>query len=284
LATLVVLPAFVALGEAARVDVLRIGSSGTLSTGKGNDKGALKTMRRFIQDETGLRNEIVDQKSWRDLADKMAKGQLQIGAFQGYEFAWAQAQYPKLRPLVTAVNVYPYPVAYVVAQRDNPARDFAGLRGQALALTRTNKGFLRLYIDGQCRALGKKAEGFFSKIVTKDNFEDAIDDVVDGVEQAAVCDRATLEAYKQQKPGRFNRLKAVAHSQPFPPGVIAAYDSALDQATLSRFRRGLLNASKKEQGRMMLTLFRLTGFGNVPDDFEHVLARTRKAYPPPESK
>jgi hypothetical protein len=34
----------------------------------------------------------------------------------------------------------------------------------------------------------------------------------------------------------------------------------------------------------MLTLFRLTGFDPVPDDFGKVLAQTRKAYPPPDAR
>src|SRR5207244_6848780 len=55
---------------------------------------------------------------------------------------------------------------------------------------------------------------FFPKITSPENTEDALDDVVDGVVQAAVVDRAGLEAYKRRKPGRFNRLKEVARSQP----------------------------------------------------------------------
>src|SRR5262249_8805456 len=160
----------------------------------------------------------------------------------------------------------------VIVRKDNPARDFAGLQGQSLALVKTNQRFLRLYVDRQCGAHGKKTEQFFSKITTRKNFEDALDDVVDGVGQVTVTDRAPLEAYKERKPGRFRQLKAVAHSQPFPPGVVAYYQGVLDKATLRRFRRGLLNASKKERGRTMLTLFRLTGFVPVPEDFEQVLA------------
>ena len=279
---LLVLAGAVVQGRPAKIDVLRIGTSGTLAAegGARDEKSALKSLRRFIRDETGLKNKILDQKDWRELADKMSQGKLHVGVFQGYEFAWAQEKYPRLRPLALAVNVYKYPVAYVVVRKDNPARDFAGLQGQSLALVKTNQRFLRLDLDRQCGAHGKKTEKFFSKITTRKNFEDALDDVVDGVVQVTVCDRATLEAYKQRKPGRFRQLKPVAHSQPFPPGVVAYYEGELDKETLRRFRKGLLNASKKERGRTMLTMFRLTSFQPVPEDLEQVLARTRKAYPP----
>ena len=130
------------------------------------------------------------------------------------------------------------------------------------------------------RSNGKKPEEFFAKITNPENVEDALDDAVDGAVQAVAVDRAALEAFKKRKPARFNRLKEVAKSQPFPPTVVVYLEGVLDNATLQRFRDGLLNASRKEKGQTLLTLFRLTGFETVPNDFDRVLAETRKAYPP----
>lgn len=285
LAALPVLWAASASGQKGKVDVLRIGSSGHLGAELASkEKSALETLRGFIKEETGLNNEIARLESWQDLAAKMAKGDLQLGVFQGFEFAWAQEKHAKLKPLALAVNVYRYPIAYVVTRKDNAAKDFAGLKGQSVAIPATGQGFLRLFLDKQAEALGKTTKTFFSKISAPDNIEDALDDAVDGVVQTVTVDRAALEAFKQRKPGRFSRLKAVAHSQPFPPPVVAYYNGVLDAATRQRFREGLLGASKKEKGRTMLTLFHLTGFDAVPSDFDRVVAATRKAYPPPDVK
>jgi ABC-type phosphate/phosphonate transport system substrate-binding protein len=229
-------------------------------------------------------NDIERQKGWRELADRMVKGKLQIGVFQGYEFAWAQEKDSKLQPLVLARNVYLYPVAYVVTKQDDKATNFAGLQGRTMAVPATGQLFLRLFVDRQAEANGKKAETFFSKMLSADTAEDALDDVVDGVAQSAVADRASLEAYKRRKPARFKQLKEVAHSQPFPPTVIAFYDDVLDQDTLGHFRQGLLDANRKERGKMMLTMFRLNGFEAVPADFAKVLAESRKNYPPPSGE
>ncbi len=272
-----------ARGQQAKVDVLRIGTSGKLTseTSTTKEKSALQTLQGFIKDETGFNNEIIRQKNWAELADKMAQGQLQLGVFQGYEFAWAQAKHSGLKPLAVAVDVYTYPVVYVVARKDNKATNFAGLQGQTLSLPAVGHGYLNLFVERQSQAQGKDLKSFFAKIVSPDNYEDALDDVVDGVAQAAVVDRSGLEAFKRRKPARFNRLKEVARSQPFPPGVVAYSEGRLDQATLQRFRDGLLSAAQKEKGRTLLTLFHLTGFVAVPRDFDQVLARTRKDYPPP---
>jgi ABC-type phosphate/phosphonate transport system substrate-binding protein len=286
LTVLLAVPFGMAGGRQAKVDVLRIGTSGTLTAEKDNskEKGALTTLRDFIKDETGLKNEIERQKDWRELADKMAKGELHVGVFQGYEFAWAKEQHPDLQVLALAINVSRYPVAYAVVRRDSSAKDFDGLQGQSLCLPDTGQRYLRLFVERECQARGKEMNGFFSKVTSQENVEDCLDDVVDGAVQAAVVDRSSLEAYKRRKPGRFEKLKEVAKSQPFPPVVIAYYDKVLDEATRKRFREGLLGAGNKEKGRTMLSLFRLSGFETPPDDFDKALAAARKAYPPPKAE
>ncbi|HEV3083844.1 MAG TPA: PhnD/SsuA/transferrin family substrate-binding protein [Gemmataceae bacterium] len=277
--TILVVPALAGHARQAKIDLLRIGSSGSLTSEK-KEESAQETLKAFIQEETGLSNEIVRLKDWRELSDKMVKGELHLGVYQGYEFAWAQEKQPQLKPLALAVNVYRYPVAYVVTQRESAAKDIAGLQGQSISIPAGVQRFLRLFVERESQKTGKKLEEFFSKITAPENVEDALDDVVDGVVQASVVDRAALEAYKRRKPGRFKKLKEVAHSQPFPPPLVAYYGDALDEVTRERFRQGLLNASQKDKGQTMLTLFRLTGFEGVPEDFDKVLTETRKNYPP----
>ncbi len=268
-------------GQPVKIDKLRIGATGTLTgdADSAREKTGRATLQQFIKEESGLNNEILRQKDWKELAERLAKGQLHIALFQGHEFAWAQEKYPELRPLVVAVNVYRYSAAHVLARSDNPAHDFAGLKGQSLMLPVTNQEFLRVYLDRECQAAGKKTEEFFSKIMAPENVEDALDDLVDGKGQIVVVDGAAVEAYKRRKPGRFARLKEVVRSLPFPPGVIAYHGTTLDDATLRRFKSALLGAGRKEKGEMLLTMSRLTAFESVPDDLQRVLVEMRKAYP-----
>jgi ABC-type phosphate/phosphonate transport system substrate-binding protein len=274
-----------ALAQAApgKIDVLHVGTSGTLTGEKSSrEKGALESLKSFIKEVTELDNDITRQKDWRELTDKMAKGQLHIGVFQGYEFAWAQKEHPELKPLALAINLYRYPVVYVVTARDNKAKDFAGLQGQSVSLPDTGQPYLHLFAAQEAKAQNKDLKDFFSKTTAEQSVEDSLDNVVDGTVQAAVVDRAALEAYKQRKPGRFNKLKEVAKSKPFPPVIIAFYDKVLDDGTLKRFRDGLEGAGKTERGRTMMNLFHLTAFESAPDDFANVLAETLKEYPAPK--
>jgi ABC-type phosphate/phosphonate transport system substrate-binding protein len=284
-----VLTAIVALSDApsnghqAKVDVLLIGTSGTLESDIKDskvEKSGMQTLKSFIKEETGFNNEILTQKNWAELGDKLAKGQLHLGCFQGYEFAWVTEKHPDLKPLAMAINVYRYPVACVVVKQDSNAKSFGDLQGQSLGMTAHGERYLRLYLERQCKAAGKNSEAFFAKIARQENIEDILDSVVDGALQVALTDQTALEGYKRRKPGRFNKLKEVSRSQPFPPAVVVSHGTTLDEATLNRVKNGLVGANQKERGQTLLTLFHVTGFETIPDDFNKVLAETRKNYPP----
>jgi len=126
-----------------------------------------------------------------------------------------------------------------------------------------------------------KAEVFFSRITNPTTIEDALDDVVDGLVQVAVAPQLALEKYKRRKPARFAHLKELMHSPAFPAPVVVYQEGAIDQATLVRFQDGLLNAHKKQQGQMLLNLFKLTKYEKPPADYDRVVAETGKAFPPP---
>src|SRR5439155_17447571 len=99
-----------------------------LNAGSGTkEQTAIETLQGFIKTETGFDNDIVRQKDYQELARKMAKGELQLGVFQGFEFAWAQEKDAKFRPLALAVDVYPYRYAYLMVGRDSKVADFAAL-------------------------------------------------------------------------------------------------------------------------------------------------------------
>jgi ABC-type phosphate/phosphonate transport system substrate-binding protein len=273
-------------GQAKSIDVLKIGVAGNMTADgvdKKKDEGAQTTLRDFIKEETGLKNEIVKEKDWETLLTKMASGELHIGVFQGYEYAYAQAQDAKLKPLALAINVHRYPVISIVGKKDK-VKDFAGLKGQTIAIPANGPRTSRMFVNHLSQASGQPAAKYFSKIINQENVEDALDDVVDGAVQAAAVDQAALDAYKRRKPGRFNQLQEIAKSNPLPPVIIAYYDDVLPAETLKKFSDGLLGAQTKDKGQTLLTLFRLTAFETVPEDFGKVLADTRKTYPQPGGK
>src|SRR5262249_12024266 len=153
LGVLLAAPAAAVPGEPSPVEVLHIGTSGSLAAeATEKEKGALETLQDFIKSETGLNNDIVRLKDWSEVAGIMFQKQLNFGGFRGYEFAWAQENQPQLKPLSLAVNGSRYPIAHVVTRKEDPASDFAGLRGHSLAIPSVGAGFLRLFVERQGQA------------------------------------------------------------------------------------------------------------------------------------
>jgi len=265
------------LAQDTKPKTLLIGSTG-LGGGGAKEKAALRTLKTFIKDETGLENEIRRRPGWRELADELTADKLHIGVFEGDEFAWAKSKHPELEPIALGINTDRYPVGYVVARKGGKVSKVTDLKGKDVALTTDAPRFLFSFLR---KETGAKAEDYFSALKKTENVEDALDDVVDGKVPAAVVEKASLEAFRRRKPGRFKQLEPVAKSEPFPPVVIAFHRGGLDKSLRTSFNTGLLNSSKTERGRTMLTLFRLTGFEPVPSDFDKVLTATEKTYPPP---
>jgi ABC-type phosphate/phosphonate transport system substrate-binding protein len=235
----------------------------------------------LMRAQTGLDGELVTVENAHELGRHLHEGKVELGVFHGFEFAWAQQKYPDLRPLVLAVNHQRVLHAYVVVREDNPATGLANLRGTTLAMPRKSREHCLMYLDRQCRQMQTEPKDFFGKVVKHGSTEDALDDVLRDEVQAVLVDGVALDTYRQVKPGCYARLKVLSQSEPFPATVVAYRKDALDAATLAKFRDGMITANQNARSKELMTLWRLTAFENVPDDFQQSLNAVRQAYPPP---
>src|SRR5262249_29476319 len=120
--------------QPGKPSILHVGTTPGILADKSKEEEARSRdgLVRFIKSETDFDSEVVPLSGYRELAEQLDKGQLQIGVFAGFEFAWAKERYPELRPLALAINEFPNQYVHIVTRRDNPAKDFAGLQGQTL--------------------------------------------------------------------------------------------------------------------------------------------------------
>lgn len=235
----------------------------------------------LLEAQTGIPGRLVPGGDALTVARHLAEDKIQLAVFHGIEFAWARARYPELRPLMIAVNQQRRLRANLVVRTDAKADGFACLEGKCLALPKGSREHCRVFLEKHCKDCGKGPDHLFSRITAPPNFEDALDDVVDGDVQACVVDGVALECFKRRKPGRFTRLRVSLQSEVFPAGVLAYRPGCLSVETLRRFREGMINADRSTVGRQLMTLWKLTGFEEVPPDYEEILANIVKAYPPP---
>jgi ABC-type phosphate/phosphonate transport system substrate-binding protein len=269
--------------QAAQSEPVKIGMIGTLFRDV-PETTVLIMMAPFgavMQAQTGVSGELVPGGDAESVGERLATDKLQLAVFHGIEFAWARQKHPELRPLVIAINLQRHLRAHLIVRADNPATSLKDLHDQPFVLPRQSREHCHLFVERQCQGYKKEPRAFFSKITTPASSEEALDDVLDGVAQATVIDGVSLDCYKRRKPGRFTKLKVLETSEVFPAAVVAYKPGALDEATLKRFREGMMTANQSILGRQLLTMWKLTGFEPVPQDYEQTLTEIVESYPAP---
>jgi ABC-type phosphate/phosphonate transport system substrate-binding protein len=273
---------------AARPEVVRIGMVNSLfrDTPEPMVMALMKPFGALMESQTGLKGQLVPAGAAESLGQQLAEDKVQLAVFHGFEFAWARQRYPELQPLMIAVNQKRHLRAHLVVNCDCQATGLADLKGRILAIPRRTREHCHLFLHRQCQECGQELSRLFAQITTPASAEEALDDLVDNTVQAAVIDGVALECYQRRKPARYTRLKTLHVSEVFPAGVVAYRQGALGEATLRRFREGMLAANRTPIGRQLMTLWMLTAFEPIPADYEETLANIVKTYPPPppESK
>src|SRR5262249_47067695 len=222
-----------------------------------------------------------DKKAAGGRGGQVHDDQIQLGVFQGVEFAGARLKHPELQPLLIAVNREPFLRACLVVRRDSKAESYADLKGKTVAVHHRSREHCVLYLERRCVEPGSTPEEFFAELTKPRDSTDALDDVFGGTAQAALLDAVDLVAYQKEGPARAAKLKILQQSEPFPCAVVAYRKGALDQADLERFRDGMLASKSNRQGQELLNLCRITSFEAVPDNYDQMLQDVAQAYPPP---
>jgi len=239
--------------------------------------GPFKTL---VKEFTGLDSQLKVGGDGYDIAKKLEDKNLDLAVLHGFEFGWAQRKYPDLRPLTIAVSKYRQVNAFLVVRADSEIKTFSDLKGKDIGFPRKSKEHCRLYLERSCANCGQcYTKGFFNQIIASANADDALDDVLRGRLQGVITDNMSLEEYEQFKPGCYARLKVIKQSEPFPPAVVVYREGALSADTLKRFRDGMIGANQTPRGRDMMSMFKMTAFEPVPDNYGQMIAEILRHYP-----
>lgn len=243
--------------------------------------GLMTPFAALMESQTGVTGQLIPVMDPTSLGNQLAEDKVHLAVFHGIEFAWARQRFPDIRPLMIAVNEDRHLRALLVVRRDASVMGLADVKGKAVALPRGAREHCHVFLNHGCIKAGTEMQKYFAKLTNPANSEVALDDVVDGLVDAAVVDSLAYDSFKRRKPGRFARLKVAEQSEVFPAAVIAYRPGCIDVVRLQRFRDGMINANQTTLGRKLLTLWKLTGFEPIPPDYEQTLTRIVQAYPQP---
>jgi ABC-type phosphate/phosphonate transport system substrate-binding protein len=239
--------------------------------------------KTLMKEFTGLEGQLKVGGDAYEVGKKLIDNKLDLAVFHGFEFGWAAQKFPSLRPLTIAVSKHRQVRAFLVVRADSDVKSFGDLKGKDVGFPRKSKEHSRLFMERSCNDCAQcNARGFFNQVLAAANVDDALDDVLRGKLQGVVTDTMSLEEYEQIKPGCFARLRVIKQSEPFPPAVVVYRDGALDAATLQKFRDGMISANQSPRGRDIMSIFKMTAFEPVPDNYAQMIADIVRHYPAPE--
>jgi ABC-type phosphate/phosphonate transport system substrate-binding protein len=230
--------------------------------------------------ETGMSGELVKVNDTLDLAQRLVDDRVQLAICTGYELAWARQKFPMLKPLALAVSGPERPQVLVIVPKESKVKCWGDLKGVALSRPRASRPHALLVLERHVQ----EPKQFFHCVNLKGEAIEALDDVAEGTAQAALVDNVLWESYQQTKPKRCARLRVAIESEKFPPSVVTWCPGNLDDRTVQKFRQGMLNANEDPIGKHLMSLWKMTGFQEVPADYEESLREIVKAYPAPEAK
>jgi ABC-type phosphate/phosphonate transport system substrate-binding protein len=265
---------------------LRMSISTTLFVGVSEQVvGAMmQPFRGLMRMQTGVDGELVPGADGMTIGDRVAEDKLQLAVMEGIEFAWVHQKHPQLKPLMVAVNEKPYGQALLVTKKDGSVKQFADLKGKAIADYRFTRIFSRLYLDRLSQqAHQTPAKNYFGKFAHCDTAEEMLDDVIDGKVDAAIIEEVCFDHYQRRKPARCLGLKVLDRSEKFPASVIVYRTGGLHPATQKKLTEGMMSADKTLLGRQLMTFWQMTGFEKLPEGYEASLNDIVKPYPAPKA-
>jgi ABC-type phosphate/phosphonate transport system substrate-binding protein len=280
--------AFFTLGQLSqaaapgRQPPLQIGIVETLFRGMPENliRASLRPFALVAEAQTGLQVELTAEPSGMDLAKSLELGELDLGIFQGIEFAWARTRDPKLQPLMVATYGSTELGSCLIVRSDSKLKSIESLMGGSLALPIDSRLHCHLYLQRLiAQSGGGEPRHFFKVVHMSANAEEDLDDVIERSRQVALVDRVAWSCYQRLKPSRAAELKVLSESEGFPASVVVFREGRVPSETLQRLQKGMLSADKQALGRQLLTLWKLTGFMEVPRNYLPLTESIIRTYP-----
>jgi phosphonate transport system substrate-binding protein len=237
-----------------------------------NDLELLGRLQSYLQRATGYPVSLITRRTYQEITALLTSGQLDAAWICGFPFV---AHRPELQ--LVAVPLWhqrPLYQSYLIVDRDRQAESLWDLRGDIHAFSDpdSNSGFLVTRAALAEKAL--KPETFFRKTFFTYGHRDVIRAVGSGLAGSGSVDGYVYDVVAELEPRLTARTRILRASEwlGFPP--IAAPKTPIDEVRLKALTGALLKMSEDADGRAVLQMLRLDGFGaEHPNLFDAISAK-----------
>jgi phosphonate transport system substrate-binding protein len=224
-----------------------------------NDLELLGRLQSYLQRATKHSVELVTRRTYQEITTLLTTGQLDAAWICGFPYV---AHRNELQ--LVAVPLWhhkPLYQSYLIVDRDRRGSGILDLRGDIHAFSDpdSNSGFL--VTRAALAERGLKPETFFAKTFFTYAHRDVIRAVASGLAGSGSVDGYIYDVVAEIDPNltRDTRVMKASEWLGFPP--IAAPKIAIDRARLDVFTKALWEMDGDEEGRAVLKMLRLDGFG-----------------------
>jgi phosphonate transport system substrate-binding protein len=224
-----------------------------------NDLELLGRLQSYLQRATGHPIELVTRRTYQEITTLLTTSQLDAAWICGFPYVAHRSELQ-----LVAVPLWhhkPLYRSYLIVDRDRKGTGILDLRGDIHAFSDpdSNSGFL--VTRAALAERGLRSETFFAKTFFTYGHRDVIRAVSSGLAGSGSVDGYIYDVVGEIEPDLTAGTRVLRASEllGFPP--IAAPKNPIDQVRLNALTRALWEMDKDDEGRTVLKMLRLDGFG-----------------------
>ena len=238
-----------------------------------NDLELLGRLQSYLQRTTGYPVTLITRRTYQEITALLTSGQLDAAWICGFPYVAHRSELQ-----LVAVPLWhnkPLYQSYLIVDHDRQGSGILDLRGDIHAFSDpdSNSGFL--VTRAALAQRGLRPETFFTKTFFTYGHRDVIRAVASGLAGSGSVDGYVYDVVAELEPDLTKNTRILEASEwlGFPP--IAAPKTPVDGHRLEALTKALWNMGQDNDGRTVLHMLRLDGFG--PEDSNSFEAIASKA-------
>lgn len=235
-----------------------------------NDLELLSKLRNYLSRQSGREVQLVQRRTYEEITALLLSGQLTAAWICGYPLV----QYRDKLALV-AVPLWkeqPLYSSYLIVPSGRDVVGIDDLRGDLHAFSDPNSNSGYLVTAALLAEKGLKPEGFFRDTIFTYGHRNVVRAVASGLAQSGSVDGYVWEVMASLEPELTSRTRVIRKSEllGFPP--VACLAAQANSTDVILIRKALLSMSDDPEGRSILSLLKLDGFAEEPQNLYDPIA------------
>ncbi len=224
-----------------------------------SDLALLEGLQTYLADRIGVGVQLVLRRTYQEITSELVANQLDAAWICGYPFVAYRDQLTLVAvPRWRGGHFYQ---SYLIAASNRIASGLPDLAGDVHAFSDPDSNSGYLVTRAQLAARGSRPENFFARSFFTYGHRNVVRAVASGLAQSGSVDGYVWEVLSEVEPELAARTRIVWRSEwmGFPP--VATGAGRAQTQNVARLRDALLSMAERPDGRAILHMLRLDGFG-----------------------